>query len=82
VVDVRCVRHIARQHRLQLPLTNDQHPIQQLTTDGANAPQDPDALGTEDRIEAVGEDRIRSRMRNLNCPTGVCAGSRVMPWAA
>src|SRR6266567_2066644 len=62
------VRHIAHQ-RLQLPVTNNQHPVEQLTADGADPPfrervrprrpygcaEDPDALGAEDRIEAVGE---------------------------
>src|SRR6266571_7493556 len=63
------VRHIACQCRRQLPLAQDQHPVQQLTTDRADPPlrervrprrphrcaQDPDASGAEDRVEAVGE---------------------------
>jgi hypothetical protein len=66
------VRHVARQHRPQLSPAQDQHPVQQLTTDGADPPfgervrprrphrraQDPDALGAEDRIEAIGELRV------------------------
>src|SRR6266508_7014850 len=66
------VRQIARQHRLQLPSAHDQHPVEQLTTDGADPPfrvrvrprrqhgcaQDADVFGAEDRIEAVGEPRV------------------------
>jgi hypothetical protein len=62
------VRHIAHQHHLQLAPAEDQHPIQHLTTNRAHPPfrervrprcphrcaQDLDALGAEDRIEAVG----------------------------
>jgi hypothetical protein len=73
------------QHRLQLPLTEDQHPMEQLTTDGANPPlrerirprclhrraHDPDALGTEDRIEAVGELRVPIANQELELPDAV-----------
>jgi hypothetical protein len=63
------VRHIARQHRLQLLLAKDQHLVERLTTNRADplfrervcpgclhrCTQDADALGAKDRIEAVGE---------------------------
>jgi hypothetical protein len=74
------VRHIAHQHRLQLPSAKNQHPVGQLTTDGADPPfrerprrkhrrpQDPDALGAEDGIEAVGELRVAVPDENLNLP--------------
>jgi hypothetical protein len=66
------VRQVARQHCLEMPLTQDQHPVEQLTTYGADPafgerirsrrthrrPQDSDALGGEDRIEGVGELRV------------------------
>jgi transposase len=66
------VRQVARQHFLEMPLTQDQHPVEQLTTYGADPafgerirsrrthrrPQDSDALGGEDRIEGVGELRV------------------------
>jgi hypothetical protein len=62
------VRHIAHQHHLQLTPAEDPHLIQHLTTNRAHPPfrervrprcphrcaQDLDALGAEDRIEAVG----------------------------
>jgi hypothetical protein len=66
------VRQVARRHVLEMPLTQDQHPVEQLTTYGADPafgerirwrrthrrPQDSDALGGEDRIEGVGELRV------------------------
>jgi hypothetical protein len=66
------VRHVARQHRLEMPSSQDQHPVEQFTTYRADPafgervrsrrthgrPQDPDALGGEDRIEGVGELRV------------------------
>jgi hypothetical protein len=66
------VAHILCQHRRQLPPAHDQHPVEQLTTDGTDpsfrerirlgrphrCAEDLDALGAEDHIEAVGELRV------------------------
>lgn len=63
------VGHILSEQRLQLLLAEDQHPVEQLTMNGADppfrervrprrqhtCPQDTDALRAEDGIEAVGE---------------------------
>ena len=78
------VRHVARQHSLHVSLFNDQHPVEQLTADGANPSlrervhprclhrraQDLDALGAEDRIEAVGELGVPVADEKLNCRRG------------
>jgi hypothetical protein len=62
-----------------MPPTKQQHPVQQLTTDYADPPlgdrvrswcphprpQDPDALGGEDRIERVGEPGVPIAQQEL-----------------
>jgi hypothetical protein len=77
------VRHIARQHHLQLTPAEDQHPIQHLTTNRAHPPfrerVRPRARTGVRRIWTPSEPKTasklsvnlasRSRMRNLNCPT-------------
>ncbi len=79
------VRHVARQHCLEMPRTQDQHPVEQLTTYGADPAfgerirsrrpyrrrQGSDALRGEDRIEGVVNFASRSRMRNLNLTCSV-----------
>lgn len=79
-------RHRVCQHRLQLPLPQDQHPVQQLTTGGADPPfrdgvgprrlktcaQEPDALGADDRIEAVGELGVPITAEGPELPDVVC----------
>jgi len=66
------VGYVAGQRRLQMPLTDDQHPIQQLTTDRADPSrrdrdrawrpherwQAPDAFRSEDHLERRGQLRI------------------------
>jgi hypothetical protein len=65
------VRQRARHHRLRLLSAEDQRPVKHLTTNGVDPPlrervrlrgphrcAAPDALGAEDRIEAVGEPPI------------------------
>jgi hypothetical protein len=71
------------QHSLQLPASQDQHPVKQLTPDGADPPlrvgihprcphrrpQHPQSLGSKDRIERYGELRIPIPDQNRNWPT-------------
>src|SRR6266536_372162 len=80
------VHDIARQHRLQMSPPHDQHPVQQLTTDGADpslgervrprrphrCAQDSDALGAKDHIEAVGELRIPVADQEADLPDALC----------
>jgi hypothetical protein len=77
------VRHIYRQHLLQLLLTKDQHPIKQLTTDCADPAlregvcprrphrrvQDLDASAPKTASKLSVNFASRPRMRNLNCLT-------------
>ncbi len=79
------VRHIARQRRLQMTSTHDQHPVQQLTTHRAHPPlrvgvrprrrhgrpQDPHAFRGENGIEGIGELRIPIANQERELPDAV-----------
>jgi hypothetical protein len=80
------VRDVVCQHRLEMWSTDDQHAVQQLMTDCADPslshrvrarrprgrPQSPDALGSEDGIEGVGELRVPVTKQKPELPHVVC----------
>jgi hypothetical protein len=71
------VRHILRQHRLQLPSAQDHQPVEQLTTSGANHREPAEELAPDQVEESIRHGRTSSRASNRDAKPQVDLGDDI-----